>query len=108
MPHVLRSPDGDREVSVGSPAAGQVLLGNSIGRWQPGSLESSDVSFGTPAEAPLALDDLEVTGPTVADYAIADVTQTDPFGFVAAEEARTVLSVVAYMDRPLRARVIFA
>ena len=34
------------------------------------------------------------TDPGTPDYAVSDVTQTTPFGFTTADEARTVLSVI--------------
>lgn len=37
---------------------------------------------------------LTYTAPGTPDYAIADVTQTTPFGFTTADEGRTVLSVI--------------
>ena len=37
---------------------------------------------------------LTYTAPGTPDYAIADVTQSTPFGFTTADEARTILSVI--------------
>lgn len=38
------------------------------------------------------------TAPETADYAIQDFTQTTPFGFVTADEANTVLKVIANLQ----------
>ena len=43
------------------------------------------------------------TAPGTPDYAIADVTNLTPYGFVAADEARTVLSVIANLQARLAA-----
>ena len=41
-----------------------------------------------------ALTDITFTAPSVADFAIQDLTQTTPFGFVTKDEGNTVLSVI--------------
>lgn len=38
------------------------------------------------------------TAPTTPDYAIQNFTQTTPFGFVTADEANSVLSVIANLQ----------
>jgi len=38
------------------------------------------------------------TAPGTPDYAIQNFTQTTPFGFVTADEANTVLSVIANLQ----------
>jgi hypothetical protein len=83
-----------REVSVRAPTAGEVLVGTAVGTWAPQTLGAIAGSFGTPATLTAALTTITVTAPSVADYAVQDVTQTVPFGFADAEEARTVLTVI--------------
>lgn len=41
-----------------------------------------------------ALTDITFTAPGTPDYAIQDLTQTTPFGFVSKDEGNTVLSVI--------------
>jgi hypothetical protein len=41
-----------------------------------------------------ALTDITFTAPSPADFAIQDLTQTTPFGFVTKNEGNTVLSVI--------------
>lgn len=89
--HVLQSP---RPVSVAAPSAGQVMMGNSQGVWQPQALGAQSGSFGTPATLTAALTTLTITAPGTPDYAVQDVTNSSPYGFADAEEARTVLSVI--------------
>jgi hypothetical protein len=36
--------------------------------------------------------------PVLPDYVIADLTQTDPFGFVSANEGQTVLNVITNLQ----------
>lgn len=48
-----------------------------------------------------ALTSITSTAPSVADFAIQDLTSTTPFGFVTKDEGNTVLSVI----RNLQTRV---
>ena len=41
---------------------------------------------------------LTFTAPGTPDYAIADLTQTTPFGFASKDEGNTVLSVIANLQ----------
>lgn len=41
------------------------------------------------------------TAPGTPDYAIQDLTQTNPFGFVTADEGNTVLKVIANLQTRL-------
>jgi len=41
------------------------------------------------------------TAPSTADYAIQDLTQSTPFGFVTKDEGNTVLSVIANLQARL-------
>jgi hypothetical protein len=52
--------------------------------------------------AKTGLTQLTFVGPTTADYAIQDVTDTGGFGLKTAEEARTFISVVAGMQAALK------
>ena len=45
-----------------------------------------------------ALTDITFTAPSTPDYAIQDLTQTTPFGFVTKDEGNTVLSVIANLQ----------
>jgi hypothetical protein len=82
------------DVDVLAPAQGQVLMGNGAGAWEGMALGDVAGSFGSPAALTAALTTVTIVAPGTPDYAIADVTNTSPFGFVGAEEARTVLSVI--------------
>ena len=45
-----------------------------------------------------ALTDITFTAPSPADFAIQDLTQTTPFGFVTKNEGNTVLAVIANLQ----------
>lgn len=45
-----------------------------------------------------ALTTITSTAPGTPDYAIQDLTQTTPFGFVTKDEGNTVLSVIANLQ----------
>lgn len=85
-------------VHVGAPSAGNVLVANASGRWQPLALGVVAGSFGTAQTLTAALTALTTVAPSTPDYAIADVTNVSPYGFADAEEARTVLSVIANLQ----------
>lgn len=51
-----------------------------------------------PAPLTLQLSSLTYTSPVTPDYAIQDLTQTTPYGFVTSDEAQTVLSVIANLQ----------
>ena len=93
--------DGETVVHIGSPTAGDVLVANAAGRWQPAALGNVPGSFGTPQALTTALTALTVVAPGAPDYAIADVTNVAPYGFADAEEARTVLAVIANLQARL-------
>lgn len=98
--HHLLAPD-TMEVTVAAPAQGQILMGNAMGRWSPQALGAMSGSFGTPATLTAAVTTLTPVAPGTPDYAIADVTQTTPWGFADTEEARTVLAVVVNLQTRL-------
>jgi len=60
---------------------------------------------GTPTTKPAALTTALTTvtcsAPSTPDYAIADLTATSPYGFVAKDEGQTVLKVVANLQTRL-------
>lgn len=82
------------EVGVRAPVAGEVLVGNAVGVWEPQTLGMASGSFGTPATLTTALPTLTVVAPGTPDYAVQDVTAVAPVGFADADEARSVLSVI--------------
>jgi len=88
-------------VEVAAPSAGQILVGNAQEVWQPQALGAVSGSFGTPATLTAALTLLTTVAPGTPDYAIADVTNVVPYGFAAAEEARTVLRVLVNLQTRL-------
>jgi len=45
-----------------------------------------------------ALTDITASAPGTPDYAIQDLVDTSPFGFVTADEGQTVLSVIANLQ----------
>ena len=92
---------GDTLVHVGAPSAGDVLVANAAGRWQPSVLGDVPGSFGAAQVLTAALTALTVVAPGTPDYTIADVTNVAPYGFAGAEEARTVLAVVANLQARL-------
>ncbi len=53
---------------------------------------------GTPATLTAALTGLTHTAPGTPDYAIQNLTQTLPFGFVTADEGNSVLKVIANLQ----------
>lgn len=60
--------------------------------------------FGTTAQSQQSgLTQLTATAPGTADYALQDVTNTSPYGFADAEEARTFIDVVVKMQAALKA-----
>jgi hypothetical protein len=87
-----------RDVDVRAPVAGEILVGNTVGVWEPQVLGVIAGSFGTPAPLTAALTTLTTVAPGTPDYAIQDVVSLTPFGFVTAEEARTVLSVLTNLQ----------
>jgi hypothetical protein len=86
------------EVSVRAPVAGEVLMANASGRWEPKILGEMSGSFGTPATLTAALTTVTISAPGTPDYAIQDVTNVAPYGFADAEEARSLLSVIRNMQ----------
>jgi len=56
----------------------------------------------TPVDQPAALSTglttITFTEPGTPDYAIADLTQTTPYGFASADEGQTVLKVIANLQ----------
>ena len=89
--HVLSSV---RAVVVRAPVQGEVLTGNMQGAWEPQPLGAYAGSFGTPATLTAALTTITCTAPGTPDYAVQDVTNVAPYGFLDAEEARSVLTVI--------------
>lgn len=85
---IILTPAGDGQVQIyGNAAIGATALG----------------FFGVTAVAQQtaptsALTDITFTAPGTPDYALQDVTDTSPFGFADAEEARTFISVVANLQ----------
>ena len=93
---------GDSLVHIGAPSAGNVLVANAAGRWQPLFLGDVSGSFGTPQSLTAAITTLTVTGPGGApDYNITDATNVAPYGFADLQEARTVLAVIANLQSRL-------
>lgn len=88
-------------VDVVSPHAGQVLVGNTAGCWEPKFLADVHEPFGEPAALTAALTTLTTVAPETPDYAIADVINNNAYGFADAEEARTVLAVIANLQTRL-------
>jgi len=76
-------------------------MGNSMGRWTPEVLGSMAGSFGDAQVLTAALTTLTTVAPGTPDYDVTDVTNVAPYGFADAEEARTVLSVVANLQARL-------
>ena len=89
------------DVQVAIPQPGDMLQANSLGIWAPVALSLVALDVGTPATLDAALTTLTIAAPTVPDYAIQDVTDSSPFGFADAEEARTVLSVLVNLQTRL-------
>lgn len=61
----------------------------------------ADSLFAQSAAMTAQLTTVTFTDPSTPDYAIADLTQTSPFGFVSADEGQTVLSVIANLQTRL-------
>lgn len=62
--------------------------------------------FGTapttkPTALTTALTTITCSAPSSADYAIADLTQSSPFGFVSADEGQSTLKVIANLQTRL-------
>ena len=89
------------ETEVLPPQEGQVLVGNCAGAWEPKYLVDAYEPFGEPAVLTPALTTLTSVAPVTPDYVIQDVTDGAPFGFADAEEARTVLAVIANLQTRL-------
>lgn len=58
----------------------------------------ADANSATQAAMTAQLTTVTFSEPGTPDYAIADLTQTSPFGFVAADEGQTVLKVIANLQ----------
>lgn len=71
-----------------------VVIGASSGT--AGFYGHTPVSKGAALTAQLTT--ITFTAPTTPDYAIQDFTQETPFGFVTADEANSVLSVIANLQ----------
>lgn len=83
-----------------------VVKYNGFNTNKPVSLGSSSTIgfFGaTAASQQDGLTQLTATAPGTADYALQDVTNTSPYGFVDAEELRTFIDVVVKMQTALKA-----
>jgi hypothetical protein len=104
---------GTTSTTVG--VAGNIIVGGGgTGTIQIGSASTQLVGFyGTtpivrPAACTTALTAITHTAPGTPDYAIQNVTNVTPFGFVTADEANTVLKVIAHLQAvvgELRARL---
>lgn len=88
-------------VEVMPPVEGQVLVGNCAGCWEAKFLADVYEPFGEPPVVTAALTTITPVAPGTPDYAITDVTATVPYGFADAEEARTVLAVIANLQTRL-------
>lgn len=91
----------NHDTTVLPPHEGQVLVGNCAGAWEPMSLAAAYEPFGTPAAVTAALTTLTPVAPGTPDYAIADVVNSNAYGFADAEEARTVLAVIVNLQTRL-------
>jgi hypothetical protein len=82
---------------------GNLVLGTSTGT-KIGTSTSQLLGFynATPVNQPDALTTglttITYTEPSTPDYAIADLTQTSPYGFVSADEGQTLLKVVSNLQ----------
>lgn len=76
------------------------LKGNTL---QVGALEVNGVAVaGTQGDALTAQETtITHTAPGTPDYALQNLTQTSPFGFVTADEGNTVLQVIANLQTRL-------
>ena len=71
-----------------------VIIGDTGGT--AGFFGTSPVSKG--AALTTALTSITATAPGTPDYAIANLTDTTPFGFASADEGQTVLTVIANLQ----------
>lgn len=101
MHYTFMSDPCPESVVAAPTATGQVLTANATMCWQALTLGSVAGSFGTPQTLTAALTGLTIVGPGTPDYNIADVTNSSPYGFVGAEEARTVLNVIKNLQTRL-------
>lgn len=89
--------------NLGLQDGGNIEVGTSTGT-QIATATSQKLGFYgvTPVVQPTALTSqlttITFTDPSTPDYAIQDLTQSSPYGFVTADEAQTVLSVIANLQ----------
>jgi hypothetical protein len=91
-------PDGTYEPKVYRKQGGSTLVvasGGVIDIETGGAVKANGTQG---AALTTQLTTLTHTAPGTPDYAIATLTQTSPFGFVAADEGHTVLSVIANLQ----------
>jgi hypothetical protein len=81
-------------VAFSDPELDGAVIGTSGGT--VGFFGTTPVSEGAALTAQLTT--ITSTAPSPADFAIQDLTQTTPFGFVTKNEGNTVLSVIANLQ----------
>jgi len=59
---------------------------------------AAGVAQPTPTTSTTALTTVTFSAPGTPDYAIADLSNSSPYGFVSADEGQTVLSVIANLQ----------
>lgn len=101
----MSAPNTTREVlrqALGNSAIAQYLADAALGRHTDTTLgfySTTPITQGAALTAQLT--SITHTAPGTPDYAIQNLTQTTPFGFVTADEGNTVLSVIANLQARL-------